>query len=665
MSGLRSFSPLCIARAFPALPGHRSLVSRRPPAAPCRHLVMGILWQIIKLGLLDDIDLEHCPELYRLLNEGETIEQLMALKPEEILLRWFNFHLEAAGSTRRVSNFSSDVCDSECYTVLLGQISKGTCTQEPMSETDMEARATKMLAEAGKIDCDKLVTPGQVVAGNPRLNLAFTANLFNTCPGLEPLVEEEKVVVEQAALLEVEPEDEGDSREERAFRSWFNSLNIDREVLDLYEQIGDGIILLQAEDKLRPGIVDWASTYPMPKEVVHAATNCNFAVDYGKQLGCQLVNIGGKDIVDGNRKLILGLSWQLMRMSIFQMLAELEFNGAAVDEAGLLAWANSKVGDKAPPITSFQDKGLTDGKFLLHMLDGVRPEAVDWDEVKSGEGELSDDDKHENASYMINIARKIGCKVFLTWEDVVEAQPKMITTLLAAALIVEQAPSEEELRAKQEDAELAARVQAAEDARKLAESKAKVAELEEKKKAEDIAAAQELQKQASTAKEQAVADKAAAKSKMTVKAKKTKARAPPKGALDMTDPALEEAFQKVSDDADDTDWAWFGLTGDGTKMKLMETGDDGLEGAVDELDDCRVMFGYVRCIMPDGRPKFVAITWAGPSASEQVKGKISSYKGQIEDFLDPNHLHVMAREEDDIEEEEIMAKLTKSGGASY
>jgi hypothetical protein len=89
---------------------------------------------------------------------------------------------------------------------------------------------------------------------------------------------------------------------------------------------------------------------------------------------------------------------------------------------------------------------------------------------------------------------------------------------------------------------------------------------------------------------------------------------------------------------DDTDWAWFGLTGDGTKMKLMETGDDGLEGAVDELDDCRVMFGYVRCIMPDGRPKFVAITWAGPSASEQVKGKISSYKGQIEDFLDPFYL---------------------------
>ena len=32
------------------------------------------------------------------------------------------------------------------------------------------------------------------------------------------------------------------------------------------------------------------------------------------------------------------------------------------------------------------------------------------------------------------------------------------------------------------------------------------------------------------------------------------------------------------------------------------------DGAIDELDDSRVMFGYVRCIMPDGRPKVSAHT---------------------------------------------------------
>ena len=37
-------------------------------------------------------------------------------------------------------------------------------------------------------------------------------------------------------------------------------------------------------------------------------------------MGCSIVNIGGDDIHGGNRKLVLGLSWQLMRMNIFQIL---------------------------------------------------------------------------------------------------------------------------------------------------------------------------------------------------------------------------------------------------------------------------------------------------------------------------------------------------------
>ena len=88
-----------------------------------------------------------------------------------------------------------------------GQISKGQCSQAPLGEQEPTARAEAMLSEADKIGCRKLITAGQVAAGNPRLNLAFTANVFNTMPALEPLVEEEKKVV-QKELLEVAPEDE-------------------------------------------------------------------------------------------------------------------------------------------------------------------------------------------------------------------------------------------------------------------------------------------------------------------------------------------------------------------------------------------------------------------------------------------------------------------------
>lgn len=41
--------------------------------------------------------------------------------------------------------------------------------------------------------------------------------------------------------------------------------------------------------------------------------NSNYAVNIGKEMGLSLVNIGGVDIVDKVKKLILAIIWQLMR----------------------------------------------------------------------------------------------------------------------------------------------------------------------------------------------------------------------------------------------------------------------------------------------------------------------------------------------------------------
>lgn len=51
-----------------------------------------------------------CPSsaLIALLREGESLEDLMKLSPEELLLRWANYHLENAGCNK-ISNFSTDI----------------------------------------------------------------------------------------------------------------------------------------------------------------------------------------------------------------------------------------------------------------------------------------------------------------------------------------------------------------------------------------------------------------------------------------------------------------------------------------------------------------------------------------------------------------------------
>ena len=49
------------------------------------------------------------PNIAVLAEEGETLEDLLKLSPEELVLRWVNYHLRKSGSTRRINNFSGDI----------------------------------------------------------------------------------------------------------------------------------------------------------------------------------------------------------------------------------------------------------------------------------------------------------------------------------------------------------------------------------------------------------------------------------------------------------------------------------------------------------------------------------------------------------------------------
>jgi plastin-3 len=76
----------------------------------------------MQIGLLSAINLVHHKELVALLEEGETMEEFMKLSPEQILIRWVNYHLQRSQCGRVVTNFSSDIKDSIAYIHLLNQI---------------------------------------------------------------------------------------------------------------------------------------------------------------------------------------------------------------------------------------------------------------------------------------------------------------------------------------------------------------------------------------------------------------------------------------------------------------------------------------------------------------------------------------------------------------
>uniref|UniRef100_A0A8C2XDR7 Plastin-3 n=1 Tax=Cyclopterus lumpus TaxID=8103 RepID=A0A8C2XDR7_CYCLU len=392
------------------------------------HLVLGLLWQIIKIGLFADIELSRNEAIAALLEEGESLEELMKLSPEELLLRWANFHLKKVGMS--ISNFSGDIKDSKAYFHLLEQIAPdGSKADVPRIEVDMTGvyekdltkRAECMLKQADRLGCRQFVTATDVVSGNAKLNMAFVATLFNKHPAL------------------TKPENQDwtlESKEERTFRNWMNSLGVSPHVHHIYGDLQDAMVILQLYERIKVP-VDWDSRVNLPpfKGVggghLKKMENCTYAVDLGKEkAGFSLVGIGGQDLYDGNATLTLALVWQLMRRYTLNVLEDLGHGEVAGDDL-IVSWVNKTL-VSFNNTTSLCDKSIGTSMPVLDLIDAIQPQSVNFELVQIGS--LSDEDKLNNAKFAISMARKIGAKVYALPEDLVEINPKMVMTIFACLM---------------------------------------------------------------------------------------------------------------------------------------------------------------------------------------------------------------------------------------
>ena len=386
-------------------------------------MVLGLMWQVVKIVVLSNIHLKQHPELIRLLNPGEQLSDLLKLSPEQLLLRWFNYHLKAAGYDKKITNFSGDVKDSEKYTVLLNQLNKDLCDKSALDEPDKKKRAKKVIENSKKLGAESYITPADIVAGNNKLNTLFVASIFNAYPGLDPPTEEEKY--EAAKLLD---DDVEGAREERAFRMWINSLSLNDDngepihINNLYEESKDGILLLRTIEKIKPGTVNWKIVDKKANNPFKKTVNCNEVIDASKKSKYHIVGIGGGDIRDGNKKYILAIVWQMMRDHSLQVIGN-------KTEEELIAWGNERVGDDMK-VKSLKDKKLGNSLYFINIMKSIEPRSINWDIVVTDKDD--DESKQNNAKYAISIARKLGATVFLVWEDIAEVKSKLLLTFLAS-----------------------------------------------------------------------------------------------------------------------------------------------------------------------------------------------------------------------------------------
>jgi plastin-1 len=296
----------------------------------------------------------------------------MKLPAEEILVRWINYHLRAAGQERQVANLGKDLQDSFAIYHVLNQLDKPLCPLTHINDEDKIQRATEMIKNSSAIKVPEMVSAEDWNKGNSRVNTVYVAEIFNTRHGLQELNKEEEEMFEKAGITD---DDIAGTREERQFRLWINSLELENVYINnLYEDVRDGQVLLKVIHKIDPTVVDWTRVEKNPNNHFKRGINCQVAFDSCLKLKIKLIGIGASDIQEGNKKLVLAIVWQLMKIHYLQIIG-------SKTEQDLINWANSCKGNENRQIKNFKDANLGDGVFMINLTAAVEPRIVDWELV--------------------------------------------------------------------------------------------------------------------------------------------------------------------------------------------------------------------------------------------------------------------------------------------
>ncbi|KAI7090325.1 alpha-actinin-2, partial [Hortaea werneckii] len=178
------------------------------------------------------------------------------------------------------------------------------------------------------------------------------------------------------------------------------------QVNDIVTDLSDGVILIHLLEILsQESLGRYAAR---PKLRVQRFENVNIALDFIKSRKIQLTNIGAEDIVDGNRKIVLGLIWTLiLRFTI----SDINDQGLSARE-GLLLWCQRKTACYDEVEVRDFSGSWNDGLAFCALLDIHRPDLIDFDN-------LDKSDHRGNMQLAFDIASKeIGIPDLLDVEDV-------------------------------------------------------------------------------------------------------------------------------------------------------------------------------------------------------------------------------------------------------
>ncbi|KAG0239019.1 hypothetical protein BGW41_007966 [Actinomortierella wolfii] len=171
-------------------------------------------------------------------------------------------------------------------------------------------------------------------------------------------------------------------------------------------QMSDGVPLIQLLEVI--GDTSLGRYNKVARLRIQRVENVNKCLEFIRQNGVSLTNIGAEDIVDENLKLILGMIWTLiLRFTI----ADINEEGLSAKE-GLLLWCQRKTAPYQEVNVRDFTYSWADGLAFCALIHRHRPDLLDYDA-------LDKSDRHGNTQLAFDIAQEhLNIPKLLDVEDV-------------------------------------------------------------------------------------------------------------------------------------------------------------------------------------------------------------------------------------------------------
>jgi hypothetical protein len=139
---------------------------------------------------------------------------------------------------------------------------------------------------------------------------------------------------------------------------------------------------------------------------------------------------------------------------------------------------------------------------------------------------------------------------------------------------------------------------------------------------------------------------------------------------DCSAPEIKQAYEEVRSDATDINWLLitYEAGSNDTKWTLVGKGAGGLDELKTYVDDQFLGYGYLRVVSGDEmsrRAKFVFIRYLAKGLKMNLKARLNLHRGDVEKVISQVNVSIEVESLDELDEEEIKARVSRAGGAHY